>query len=71
MVTDCRFENETALIRELGGAVWHLKREESVEGAHVSEQALAELEGDRRIDNTRTVYALFERVDELFACSRI
>jgi hypothetical protein len=66
VVTDCRFENETALIRELGGVVWHLRRGGGGGDEHVSEQVLPVHSSDHLVDNDGSVDELLVVVDALF-----
>jgi hypothetical protein len=66
--TSVRFPNEQALIRELGGTVWHLRRfideiNAAASGVascldHVAEQGLPVLPGDRELFNAGTVEQL-------------
>lgn len=51
VITDVRFENEAALIREKGGEVWHLRRDGfRWEGGHASEAGIEVKDGDRVVD---------------------
>lgn len=69
VVTDIRFENEAEWLREQGGTVWHIRREQAgIAGAtskHVSEQCIPIIEGDAVIENDGTLVKLFTRVTEL------
>jgi hypothetical protein len=66
--TSVRFPNEQALIHELGGTVWHLRRfadeaEHLASGvgselSHVAEQGLPRVDGDRELFNNGTVEQL-------------
>jgi hypothetical protein len=66
--TSVRFPNEQALIHELGGTVWHLRRfadeaEHLASGVaselgHVAEQGLPLIDGDRELFNSGTVEQL-------------
>lgn len=56
VIDDCRFPNEAALVRALGGEVVMLLRGSGPAGSHASE-AFA-FEPDRRIANTGTIAAL-------------
>ena len=54
MIDDVRFENEAALVRELGGTVVHLRRDfksPTVHSGHESERSLRVMEGDIVIDS--------------------
>lgn len=54
VVADVRFENEADWIRDQGGEVWHVVRETAADG-HASERGISIADGDRVIDNTRTL----------------
>ena len=60
IVTDCRFENETRLIRELGGTVIHLRRSQRpAVRDHESERGLdVNPDSDRTLWNDGTVEEL-------------
>lgn len=69
VLTDCRFENETKLVRELGGIVWHLRRNRGgvvSPPAHVSEIGLTELPSDDRVENDGSVEELYATVGTLY-----
>ena len=56
IITDTRFANEADFIRRAGGTVWHIDRASApAVRAHVSEQGVARLPGDRVIDNNGTL----------------
>ena len=56
IITDTRFDNEADFIRRAGGTVWHIDRASApAVRAHVSEQGVARLPGDRVIDNNGTL----------------
>lgn len=56
VIDDVRFENEAALIREMGGMIIHLRRGDS-EGhdEHVSEAGIAVKPGDNVVGNHRDI----------------
>lgn len=54
VVDDCRFVNEVALVRELGGEVWRVLRPAVVPSSHISEAGQATLPSDRTIMNDGT-----------------
>lgn len=62
VVTDCRFADEAAMVRELGGQVWQIKRDGThvMPGAHVSEVSGAEFQPDVILNNNHTVKHLCE-----------
>jgi hypothetical protein len=67
VITDCRFENEAARVRALGGVVWHIKRGESRPvNAHVSEMGIQFQPGDKEIDNNGTIQDLVDEVSVNF-----
>ena len=56
VVTDCRFENESQLIRDCKGQIIHLSRPNIAEvSPHVSENALEVFPSDIRIVNDSTI----------------
>jgi len=69
VVTDVRFENEAALIRSLGGSVWHVDRSGAgTAHQHVSEAGVAYVPGyDVRLSNNGTVPMLHALIDGAFA----
>jgi hypothetical protein len=64
--SDCRFENEAAWVRKMGGLVVHLRRESvrKVE-AHSSENGIAVLEEDMEVENNSTIEALCQQAPEI------
>lgn len=66
VITDCRFPNEAAAVRRLGGEVWRIQRPgyEPV-NAHPSETALDGYEFDTVISNHRTIHELSDLVRSL------
>ncbi|TCS37458.1 hypothetical protein EDC30_104262 [Paucimonas lemoignei] len=69
VITDVRFENEAALIRSLGGAIWHIQRDSAgTAHQHVSESGVAFEPGvDKLVDNNGSFDDLFEQIDGAFA----
>lgn len=67
VVTDVRFLNEAAMIREMGGKIVHMLRPdlEPVEGNHASGQGIPFLAGDYILDNDGDLKGLYEKVDAL------
>lgn len=70
VLTDVRFENEAAMVRELGGQVWHLKGRRAELGAaagHVSEkEVLFYPHQDELIDNRENLHVLHLQIEDLF-----
>mgnify|MGYP000623823805 CR=1 FL=1 len=64
VITDCRFENEAAMIRAMGGVVWQITRDgvQSVEGQHASATDGTRLNPSVVIDNSGTLHSLREAV---------
>lgn len=60
VVTDCRFENEAALIREMGGDVLHMWRPGCVRSSHPSD---AGVRPDYILDNSHGLKELYGKVD--------
>ena len=60
VVTDCRFDNEAATVRALGGTVWQVVRPDlhSVEGGHASQTDGTRLLPDVTLLNGSTVVGL-------------
>lgn len=64
VLTDCRFENEAALVRAMGGVVWQITRDgvQPVEGQHASATDGTRLNPSVVIDNSSTLHSLREAV---------
>lgn len=64
VITDCRFENEAAMIRAMGGVVWQITRTDvqPVEGQHASATDGTKLHPSVVIDNSSTIHSLREAV---------
>lgn len=63
VVSDIRFENEAALIRSLGGTIWHVKRQGQAminASKHVSEVGIELLPSDRIVTNIGSIKYLHE-----------
>lgn len=65
VITDCRFENEAAFVRQRGGVIWEIRRPgiEAVEG-HVSEAGIQLANGDHWFENNGTIEQLHAIVDQ-------
>jgi hypothetical protein len=59
-ISDVRMPNEAALVRELGGKVWWIKRYESTESSHVTESVAFKV--DHVIHNAGTLLDLSQAV---------
>lgn len=64
-VSDMRFLNEAAFVRELGGCVWRVQRSGCVAGLHASESELDRIEPDQVINNDGTLADLVPLVRHL------
>lgn len=65
VLTDVRFDNEAALVREMGGEVWHIQRDAAQKvNAHQSEAGVAKLEGDFLLENNSTLDSLYAKIGE-------
>lgn len=69
VITDLRFENESALVREMKGIVCHLegRAHEMAEGTldHASEAGIHILDGDTQVDNSTTLEELHTQLDQV------
>jgi hypothetical protein len=67
VIDDCRFPNEAALIRRLGGEVWHLSRPGTERNTtHASEGGLDDYPlFDRHLVNDGSLFDLYDRVHEI------
>lgn len=68
VISDVRFENEAAFVRERGGLVIHLRgRSANVDNAgHPSEQGLEVHESDCVISNTGSLESLYEDLENAY-----
>lgn len=73
VVSDIRFENEAALIREMGGVIIHIERqtEKTETSNHVSEKGITFEESDLRIVNDSDIESLEQKVVSFFPRKRI
>lgn len=66
VITDVRFENEAKWIRDHGGFIIHVDRQDAPPArTHSSEDGIAVAEGDYIIDNNGTIDTLYRQIDEL------
>lgn len=65
VITDVRFPNEAERIRDLGGQIWHILREDSGAGDHASEQPLEDSLVDVLVINSDTLQTLREMTYDL------
>lgn len=66
VVTDCRFPNEAAIVKRLGGEMWRVERPGfGAANAHPSETALDTWKFDRVFNNSGSVEELHAEVVEL------
>lgn len=59
---DCRFRNEAAAVRVLGGQIWRIIGRGGIDGDHASETEMAGITADVALDNSGTLDALRHRV---------
>lgn len=67
VITDLRFENESEMVRKLGGHVIHIRRDniEKV-NAHESEKGIEILPEDYIIDNNGSFMDLYDAVERIY-----
>jgi hypothetical protein len=68
VISDVRFENEAAMIRQQGGFVLHLIGRQvdlGTDATHASEAGVACQAGDYRICNTGSLHDLYDQVEEM------
>ena len=70
VITDCRFDNELVMVRELGGQVWWIDRETTPVSGHASESSIAAHDCDLVIDNNGTLEDLQYLVRHLLKPTR-
>jgi hypothetical protein len=71
VISDCRFENEAALVRRLDGSIWQVVRPgiAPVQGAHVSETEGNQFLPHVLLGNTGDIHHL--QLQALAACNRL
>jgi hypothetical protein len=62
VISDVRFENEAALIHELGGVVWRVERPELAPDGHASENGLPDEAVDAVLFNGDSIETLYDRL---------
>jgi hypothetical protein len=67
VVTDCRFKNEAAAVKRLGGHLVEVRRPVLPLDPHPSEMEGREINWDHVLENTTTIPRLYTQVDELVA----
>ena len=73
VISDLRFENEAAFVREKGGLVIHLLRESAPDvNPHISETGIAIHDNDFVVHNDETIEQMTGQLDEIFnaLCAR-
>lgn len=65
VVDDCRFPNEAAAIREMGGRIYRLAGRGGIAGGHESERM--DFDSDDVIENTGDLITLWSRIEERLA----
>lgn len=67
VITDVRFENETKMIRDLGGMIIQINRPGLVKSDHPSDAGVKILAHEVVVDNSGTLEQLHQVVDALFS----
>ncbi|AUR86059.1 P-loop containing nucleoside triphosphate hydrolase [Vibrio phage 1.081.O._10N.286.52.C2] len=65
IITDVRFENELALVHELGGTVLQVNRAGSLASNHISDTELQFIESAIQIQNDGSIGDLYEKIKNL------
>lgn len=65
VITDCRFQNEVDIIKELGGIIIKLNRKTNGIDQHISENVDTLNNIDYTIDNNETKQVFYQKIDEL------
>lgn len=65
VVTDVRFPNEAAVIKQYGGELWEIKRHGLPRDLHPSETGGLDIKWDHILSNTYTLDYLYTQVDDL------
>lgn len=68
VITDCRFENEAAMIREKGGTIVEVRRNGLTGSQHVSDKGVTLTLDDLIVPNNGTLQELYALIDNLAAC---
>ena len=64
--SDVRYEEEAALVRDRGGVIWHVRRDDAPQvRAHSSEAGIEVREGDVVLPNNGSLEELYARIDDL------
>ena len=67
VISDLRFENEAAFVREKGGLVIHLLREDAPDvNSHISESGIAIHDNDIVLHNDESIEDMTGQLDEIF-----
>jgi hypothetical protein len=66
VITDCRFENEAAIIRNIGGRVIHIRRSLTItKENHISESGIKLEKNDILIDNIGSIESLHNKIEDI------
>lgn len=68
VLTDCRFANEIAMIRQYGGEVHQIRRETTISANHPSETDWIGCTVDSVIENNQSIADLHSKIIELKKC---
>jgi hypothetical protein len=70
VVTDCRFENERAIVKSLGGVLVRVNRPNLEQDSHVSDNSLGDdSEYHYVINNDKSIHELHNQVKEIYETS--
>lgn len=67
VVTDVRFPEEAQMVRERGGVLVHILRDDVTRFNHASDQGIPFLAGDHVIENDGDIKGLYAKVDSLMS----
>jgi hypothetical protein len=71
VITDCRFENEAAMITRMGGHIVEIYRNDVAVSGHISDAGISAAYVHEKIDNNGTISELESAVDEFMTRRRL
>ncbi|KAF1309631.1 hypothetical protein BLX42_18350 [Pseudomonas sp. SG-MS2] len=72
IIKDIRFENEAKYIRDLGGEIWHIVRDDATKiKEHSSEAGIAVASSDTVIHNNGTIADYRQKIEEAWASLKV
>lgn len=64
VISDVRFDNEANMLRDMGGQIWHITRNQpSRASAHISESGVTPTDDDRFISNDSSIDSLYRKFE--------